>query len=412
MRLVCVGPQPPVRSGVADYSVVLLPYLSAHFESMSVVVNGYDPELPPGLVEEVYDASAGGDWWRGGRAVPLYHMGNHTRYHRYVYEALRRFPGVTVLHDGTLLAFIHERTLARRRRGDFVREVGFERGRDGIEAAWDSLRRAEPLDLEAYPMLGRVARASLGVIVHNQYLRDRVLGVYPEARVAIIPHLDLMQSEQSVLTRQQAKESLGVDRHSLLIGAFGFVAPSKRLGPAMSAFERVRSEFPEAVFVCVGEVVPGYDFHSMVRDLDLGDAVRMTGHLPMEEFLTYLRAVDIGVNLRFPTWGESSGTLLRLMACGVPTLVSDAGGFAEFPEEAVVKVDPGPAEVEAIEVALRGLLANAERRAAIGKGAKAYVAEHCEPRKVAGQYSAFIRACVEGEDGLDEAASNGAEGGA
>ena len=411
MRLACVGPHPPVRSGVADYSAALLPHLRAHFESVSVVVNGYDPELSPGLVEEVYDASAGGDWWLGGRAVPLYHMGNHTRYHRYVYEALRRFPGVTVLHDGTLLAFIHERTLAGRRRGDFVREVGFERGRDGVGAAWDSLRRAEPLDLDSYPMLGRVARASLGVIVHNQYLRDRVLGVYPEARVATIPLLDLTHNEQGAVTRQQAKESLGFDRHGVLIGATGFVAPSKGLGPAMSAFVRVRSEFPEAVFVCVGEVVPGYDFHSIVRDLDLGDAVRMTGYLPVEEFLTYLRAVDIGVNLRFPTWGESSGTLLRLMACGVPTLVSDAGGFAEFPDDAVVKIDPGPHEVGAIEAALAGLLADPERRTAIGKAAKAYVAEHCEPRKVAGQYSAFIRACVEAEDRPDEAASNGAEGG-
>jgi glycosyltransferase involved in cell wall biosynthesis len=411
MRLACVGPLPPVRSGVADYSAALLPHLRAHFEDVSVVVNGYDPELPPGLVDEVHDVSEGADWWRGGEAVPLYHMGNHIRYHRYVYEALRVCPGVSVLHDGNLLPFIHENTLPEGERADFVREAGFERGTEGLRAAWDSWRRAEPLDLEAYPMLHRVTRASLGVIVHNRYLRDRVLGVYPEARVAIIPHLDLMEGEQSVLTRQQAKESLGLDSHGLAIGTFGFVASSKRLDLALEGFRRVRSEFPEAIFVCAGEVVPGYDLHSMVRDLDLGDAVRMTGYLPMEEFFRYLRAVDIGVNLRFPTWGESSGTLLRLMACGVPTLVSDAGGFAEFPDEAVVKVEPGPAEVDAIDVALRGLLADTERRAAMGKAAKTYVAEHCEPRKVAGQYACFIRACVEGEGGPEEATSNGAEGG-
>jgi glycosyltransferase involved in cell wall biosynthesis len=408
MRLVCVGPQPPVRSGVADYTGALLPYLGAHFEDVSVVVNGYDPVLPPGLVEEVYDASGGVDWWRGGRAVPLYHMGNHIRYHRYVYEALRRFPGVTVLHDGTLLPFIHEGTLAEKRQSDFVREVGFERGRDGVGAAWDSLRRAEPLDSEAHPMLGRVARASLGVIVHNRYLRDRVLGVYPEARVAIIPHLDLMQSEQVALSRQQAKESLGFDSDDLVIGAFGFIAPSKRLDRAMKGFNRVRFEFREAVFVCAGEVVREYDFDALLHDLGLSEAVRLTGYVPMEEFLTYLHAVDVGVNLRFPTWGESSGTLLRLMACGVPTLVSDAGGFAEFPDEAVVKIDPGPDEVEAIEAALRGLLADPDRRAAIREAAQAYVAAHCEPGKVAEQYSAFIRACVEGEDRADEATTNGA----
>jgi glycosyltransferase involved in cell wall biosynthesis len=408
MRLVCVGPHPPLRSGVADYAGVLLPYLGAYFEDVSVVVNGYDAVLPPGLVGEVYNASIGVDWWRGGRAVPLYHMGNHIRYHRYVYEALRYFPGVTVLHDGTLLPFMHERTLAEKRRGDFVREVGFERGRDGVAAAWDSLRLAGPLDSEVYPMLGRVARASLGVIVHSQYLRDRVLDVYPEARVAVIPHLDLMQSEQVALSRQQSKESLGLDPHGLVVGAFGFIAPSKRLDCAMKALSLIRSEFPEAVFVCVGDVVPDYDFHSLVHDLGLSEAVRATGYVPMEEFFTYLHAVDVGVNLRFPTWGESSGTLLRLMACGVPTLVTDAGGFAEFPDEAVVKIDGGPGEMEVIEAALRELLAHPDRRTAIGQAAQAYVAEYCEPGKVAEQYSAFIRACAEGEDRADEAATNGA----
>lgn len=396
MRLACVGPHPPVRSGVADYSAALLPHLRTHFKRICVVVSGYAPELPPGLVDEVYDASTGANWWRGGEAVPLYHMGNHIRYHRYVYEALRSFPGVSVLHDGNLLPFIHENTLAEGKRHEFVREAGFERGAEGLKAAWDSLRRAEPLDLEAYPMLGRVARSSLGVIVHNRYLRDRVLGVYPEARVAIIPHLDLMQSEQSGLSRQQAKELLGVDRHSLVIGAFGVIAPSKRLGPAISAFDRVRSEFPEAVFVCVGEAVADNALQCLPDDWALGGVVRVTGYVPKEVFLRYVRAVDVGVNLRHPTWGESSSTLLCLMACGVPTLVTDAGGFAELPDDAVVKVRPGAGEVEAIEEALRGLLGDAERRVTIGRAAKAYVAEKCDPQRVGQQYWDFIRAVVEG----------------
>lgn len=399
MNLACVGPHPPVRSGVADYSAALLPYLRPHFARLTVVVDGYAPQLPPGLVDEVHDIREGADWWRGGEAVPLYHTGNHFQYHRYVYEALRRFPGVTVLHDGTLLPFIHERTLAEGQRGDFVREAGFERGAEGLAAAWTSLRRAEPLDLEAYPMLARVARASLGVIVHNRYLRDRVLKTHPDARVGVIPHLDLLPSRSDPVPRRKARLSLGLDPNGLLIGAFGFVAPTKRLDAAVRAFANVRDQFPQAIFLCVGEVVPEYDFQAVLDELVLDDAVQVTGYVPMQQFVTYLRAVDVGVNLRFPTWGESSGTLLRLMACGVPTLVTDAGGFAELPDEAVVKVPAAPDEATAIEEALGGLLDDVDKRAAIGETARTFVADECEPAKVAEQYWAFISAAVEGGNG-------------
>jgi len=399
MNLACVSPQPPVRSGVADYSAALLPYLRPHFARLTVVVDGYAPQLPPGLVDEVHDIREGADWWRGGEAVPLYHMGNHIQYHRYVYEALRRFPGVTVLHDGTLLPFIHERTLAEGQRADFVREAGFERGAEGLAAAWTSLRRAEPLDLEAYPMLARVARASLGVIVHNRYLRDRVLKTHTDARVGIIPLADLMPRQPGPVRRREAKVSLGLDPDGLLVGAFGFVAATKRLDTALRAFANIRAQFPQAIFLCVGEVVPEYDFQAVLDELVLDDAVQVTGYVAMEQFVTYLRAVDVGVNLRFPTWGESSGTLLRLMACGVPTLVTDAGGFAELPDEAVVKVPAEPDEAAAIEQSLRGLLDDVDKRAAIGETARTFVADECEPAKVAEQYSAFIRAAVEGGNG-------------
>jgi len=396
LNLACVTPLPPVRSGVADYSATLLPYLRRFFERVIAVVDGYTPALPPGAVDEVIDVSDGAGWWSDGRIVPLYHMGSHVAYHRYVYQALRRFPGVTVLHDGNLLPFVHELTLGRGDRAGLVREAGFERGVEGQAAAWDALRQAVPLLVEDYPMLARVAHASLGVIVHSDCLRKRVLAACPQARVRLIPQLNLMAGDACALSRAELKSALGFDPQGLLIGAFGFIAPPKRLDLALQAFARLRRTFPRARFVCVGEVVPGYDLEGLLEELDLNDAVRVTGYVPLDQFERYLRAVDVGVSLRWPTWGEVSGASVRLMACGVPTLVSDAGSFAELPDEAVVKLPVGSG-VATVEAALEELLVDAERRAAIGSAARAFIARHCEPRRVAEQYAAFIHAVVEWE---------------
>jgi len=394
MNLAYVSPLPPLPSGVADYSAVLLPHLRPHFSRIVAVVDGYTPHLPPGLVDRVYDASQEPEGWLRERAVPLYHMGNHLAYHRYIYRLLQRIPGITVLHDGNLLPFVHELTLARGERSAFVREAGFERGREGVRAAWHSLRHAHPLSPDDYPMLGRVLRTSLGVIVHNRYLYERGMQVYPQARLAVIPHLDLMPPDPDPPPRRHLKASLGLDPDGLLVGAFGFIAPSKRLEPVLGAFVRLREEFPQARLVCVGQVVEGYDFQTLLEKMGLEDVVWVTGYVPMETFRRYLRAVDVGVNLRYPTWGESSGPLLRLMACGVPTLVTDAGGFAELPDEAVVKVPAGPGEVEAIETALRALLSDPQRRRAIGAAARAFVASECDPTRVAERYATFVRAVI------------------
>ena len=394
MNLAYVSPLPPLRSGVADYSAALLPYLRPYFSHIVAVVDGYGPQLPSGLVDQVYDVSDDPVWWLKEQVVPLYHMGNHLQYHRYVYRALQRFPGITVLHDGNLLPFVHDLTLARGEQDGFIREAGFERGGEGIIAAWNSLRCAEPLGIDEYPMLARVARASLGVIVHSQYLYDLGMKVYPDARMAVIPLLHSMPPGPGSVPRRDPKALLGLDPDSLLIGAFGFIAPLKRLDQALRAFARLRDAFPQARSVCVGEVASGYNFQALLDELALGGAVQVTGYVPMETFLCYLRAVDVGVNLRYPTWGESSATLVRLMACGVPTVVTAAGAFAELPDEVVIKVPAGPGEVDAIETALRRLLSDAGRRAEIGASARAFAADRCAPQKVAHQYAAFIRAIV------------------
>jgi hypothetical protein len=72
--------------------------------------------------------------------------------------------------------------------------------------------------------------------------------------------------------------------------------------------------------------------------------VRMLGFAPIEEFTGYLSACDIVLNLRYPTVGESSGTLLRAMGLGKAALVSEVGSFAEFPDDVCLKVPVGAGE--------------------------------------------------------------------
>jgi len=78
--------------------------------------------------------------------------------------------------------------------------------------------------------------------------------------------------------------------------------------------------------------------------MGLSAHVRILGFAPIEDFVGYLAACDIVLNLRYPTVGESSGTLLRSLGLGKAVMVSEIGSFAEFPEEVCLKVPVGAGE--------------------------------------------------------------------
>ena len=61
----------------------------------------------------------------------------------------------------------------------------------------------------------------------------------------------------------------------------------------------------------------------MIRSMGLSANVRVLGFTPIEDFVGYLGACDIVLNLRYPTVGESSGTLLRSLGLGKAVLVSE-----------------------------------------------------------------------------------------
>src|SRR6185369_17204783 len=88
-------------------------------------------------------------------------------------------------------------------------------------------------------------------------------------------------------------------------------------------------------------------------------------------------AADICLNLRHPTAGETSASLLRLLGAGKPTLVSASGSFAELPPGIAAQVDLDTSEGDLILEYCRLLVARPDIAATMGAQARQHVArEH------------------------------------
>jgi len=161
---------------------------------------------------------------------------------------------------------------------------------------------------------------------------------------------------------------------------------------ALRVFARLLFHVPEALFVVAGAASPHYSPADFVRLQGLDPVVRQLGPVDAGTFETLLAAADALVNLRWPTGGETSGSLLRMLAAGRPTLVTDAGSFAEVPDDACLKVPLGPDEEDTIVRQLLRLARDPDRGAAIGARARAFIArEHTLDRAAAGYRAVLDR---------------------
>lgn len=91
----------------------------------------------------------------------------------------------------------------------------------------------------------------------------------------------------------------------------------------------------------VGEPAPNIDVNAWAAQ-----GITFTGYV--DDFDRYYGEVDRLVNLRYPTAGETSGTLIRAFAAGKPVAVSDYAQFAELSDDCVTKIPLGEGEVEAL----------------------------------------------------------------
>jgi glycosyltransferase involved in cell wall biosynthesis len=391
IKLAYFSPLNPIRSGISDYSEELVPHL-ADLVDIDLFIDDFEPAN-----QDLFKRCAIypiGEYAtrRWDYDVALYHVGNNL-FHEAIYRTAMRFPGVVVLHDYALVGMVSSMTWAREDRGGFIREWGYNYGREGVARARNILDglEAQPAD---EPLNRRLIEASLGLLVHSDYVRRRVLTTYPLARVFHVPMPWVSHAPGSV-TCQSARRRLGLEEEGQYIGCFGFMAPSKQVEPLLDVLGDLSAQFPAARLLFVGEPLSWYDPEPLIQERGLADKVTITGYVPLSTWYTYIKAVDLAVNLRYPTLGETSASVLRLLGEGVPTVVSDVGWYAELPDDGVVKVAVGESMRVELATAVTDLLSSPQRRAELSQNGRAYVAARHAVKTVARRYVEVLERCFE-----------------
>ncbi|MBN2169479.1 MAG: glycosyltransferase family 4 protein [Actinobacteria bacterium] len=389
MRIAYFSPLNPIKTGVSDYSEELLEYL-AGYGDVDIFVDNYEPSTK-WLHEcfNIYDHSKiYENHGSNNYDIHLYHMGNNEN-HSNIYRVLMDFPGVVVLHEPMLHHFVFSQTVGNNRLGEYLRELDYCYKSQRSEIVKTTLEDRDENSWYDYPMINRIVDSSMGIIVHSEFARRIVLEINPRAHVRKIMHHSAPPRPDQMRSPELLRDIFDVKPDEFLIGSFGYITASKRIDVLLEAVARLKKDGHRVKLLLVGKRFAGCEPLRWIEELGLQEEVIVTGFVDTRTFREYLTIPDVFVALRYPSAGETSGSVIKTMGAGKPVILSDSYAFSEFPDDCCLKITPGGDEAEKLYERLAYLIDNRDERLEIGNNARRYIQTHHDIQNSARQYIEF-----------------------
>lgn len=382
-RIAYCSPVNPTHSGISDYSEELLPYLGQYFDITLYI----DPQLTPSnpAIAQHLTVRSLTHLDADQRAYPydaiLYHMGNSPA-HTHIWEAAQQTPGVVVLHDLVLHHFMLQyHAVHRHNSDDYLHLAERYYGEAGRQVGHRMLRGIFDDAVFGMPLCQPVLETAQLLISHSHYVAHATHTIAPHLATAVVPMgVPVLPIADATTWRAQ----LGLGEDAFILASFGHVNPYKRVDQMLRTIRTLRQAGVNAHYIIVGSVSPAVSLPTLVRRTNTQGAVHVTGYVSASEFNAYVALADVCINLRHPTAGETSASLLRLLAAAKPTLITASGSFLEIPETAAVHIPLDASERDMLSHTAYLLYRHPELRQCLADNARAHVQDaHTLPRSAA-----------------------------
>lgn len=395
MRIGYCSPFNPMKSGISDFSEELVFALAKHME---IVI--FSPAKPCNKkisdTFEVYDLSElSNKKIRDSLDEIVYHVGNNAQCHADIVKMLKLYPGIVELHDFGLHHLVAEIFSKSQKWEEYIQLAEYCHGRKGRKIAEEFVHGLSDAPWDRFPLEMSMNRTILekakAVIVHSEFTKQMVLGLFPDKPIINIMHHSMDIVDDPVSWKSFCRNHMNLKNDKSIIGSFGFATQSKRILPILDALEKCKKEGKDFQYIIVGEVSETLLIQQEIVKRDLDENVVITGFASLDDFKFYMGACDFCLNLRYPTQGENSGSLHRMFGMGKPAIVTDIGTFSDYPDDVVLKVRYDEHEVDDIYHAISLLAGNRKELQKRSKAALDYAKTYCDLEKNAKQYAEFFQ---------------------
>jgi len=380
LKLAYISPLPPEHSGISDYSAELLPELYNYYD-IDVIVE--QESISDNWINkhcQILDTVSFKNNLHNYDRV-LYHFGNSS-FHQHMFPLLMDVPGVVVLHDFFLSGISHYMFHTQYENHSFEDDIFYAHGNEPFNQKKDDW-------ILQYPCNKKVLDYAQGIIVHSQNsvrLAKEWYGKLYGQDWRVIP---LLRKPSYQRSKNEARKDLKLPKNAFIVATFGLLGRTKLNQKLLEAWlDSSLSKESHIYLIFVGQNSDcdyGDALTETIEKSDYKDRIIITGWNDTKTFKTYLSAVDIAVQLRGISRGETSAAVLDSMNYGLPTIVNANGSMADLPKNAVCMLEDDFSQASLIK-ALEKLFYDKNERDRLSENALKTISQHHSPKPCAQQY--------------------------
>ncbi len=366
-----VTPLPPMQTGLATYALRVIENTMDFINWTVAYPSGSSPEaLPDGVkslpIEDLDECCL--------PAARIFQIGNSPHCFPVV-QALYRFGGTALLHETVVHHMLRHCYLESNRIEEYRKELSFCYGPASAAVEKDISTPNIPVDefdrkLKQYPLIGRILHYSNAVVCLNPFAGSLLKNSFPDGGVLSIGH------PLSMLPKYEIPKK----PYRMCFGMVGGNHPGRNLDSLIEAIDLLRSDIPDSGLILIGSGYPD----------KLPDWVTAAGRLPEPEYQGWIRTLDYVFDVRYPTCGETSGSLLEAMRAGIPSIVTATGSFNNIPSDAVIRI-PHDSIVQGIRSAVLLLESRSDIKRSISEKAKSFALDTGSLERLSGDWKRVLR---------------------
>ena len=395
-KIALFTPLNPIKSGISDYSEDLIPFLTKFMDIDIFIDESYLPSsqsikqfcsiFPAKKFENMHNSYD----------MIVYQVGN-SEFHTYMIDYMSKFPGIMVQHDLILHGLVYtdcsnKKGFNKEKYLDYVFE---NYGYSKYIKTSDKISQGQFLDF--FDNTQNFAKIFVDenylTLVHNDYSKKFLLKQisFSNIRKINFGHLVVYSSiEEKYLTKKER-----MDKN---ISIFGRITKSKRPDIVLKAFSNLIhiKRISDIHLFLVGELLEDCkgEVLKIIKEEKIENFVTLTGFVEKNGFNHYYENTDICVNLRYPSSGETSASIIKSLAYGIPTITSNYAQYKEYPDNCCWKVDIDLYEIETLTEYLYELILNTDLRKKMEQNALTFANETMSMEITALQYLQGIQYAI------------------
>ena len=266
----------------------------------------------------------------------FFNFGNNAAFHRDIWTKSKEFSGCAILHDLSLFEFgksIYNKSLGQNTSLALLgRRIYGQTTDQEIRQAFED---PETYDVaEKYPFTQWLISGCWGAIQHTHpdflespkpLLNELERPIFH----AYLPYPSTIPKERQTAMRKESSPL-----HCLMFGYIG--GDNRRLIPILEALYRYPHKDKIRLHLA-GKIHPRFAVERRLKNMGIQHLVTLHGFLNENGLDQLIRNTDLVINLRYPSRGESSGSLLRAWNQEACCLVTNYGYYEGLPENTVIK---------------------------------------------------------------------------